>query len=593
MRTVRWLHISDLHMREAEDAQRQTILSEMLDEISRRSATGVRMDFVVATGDVAFSGKRQEYELVAGFLGDLVASVGISPDKVFCVPGNHDVQRERSKMCFRGARSEIQSEGDVFKFLADVDERKDLLRRQENYRAFEACFLGAQDREYTEDKLGYVSKVEVDDLRIAIIGLDSSWLSEGGASDEGKLLIGESQVKSAIDIVKRYVPHVVLSLQHHPFDLLQRFDRRPVQRRLEEACDFVHCGHLHDPEVTEVVVERGRCITITAGASFESRVFRNTFTTVEFDPLAGKIEVAFIEYNPQTSAYEYESRRKLDHRIDGPCNCTVEELAEAIDSYCNAARTISSYLSSLLLGFSSDLPMASNGAVVFGNWDSIEGVSDAPFRLAAENFRRVGRAVRLLHGCKPLTEILVAHGDPIRSFARKLKALSEEGPVVKDYLETQNEVRVRQRPPGKGDPLRHTVNLLMDLMRTDDWDGARSLAERTIDMSEGAPRVRVARALALCLARSTEKNDKVRAVELYGEVAESEQAEPGDWGALATLMAELHSYDEAKAAVRDGIARFPDQSPAFVEIGMRLVQECNDRDFRDWLIAEDRGHRGE
>ena len=41
MRTVRWLHISDLHIQEAENAPRQAVLSEMLDEISRRSKTGV------------------------------------------------------------------------------------------------------------------------------------------------------------------------------------------------------------------------------------------------------------------------------------------------------------------------------------------------------------------------------------------------------------------------------------------------------------------------------------------------------------------------------------------------------------------------
>ena len=593
MRTVRWLHISDLHMREAEDAPQQTVLATMLEDISRRRATGAQVDFVVVTGDLAFSGKRSEYELVAVFLRDLVASVGVSPDKVFCVPGNHDVQRERSKMCFRGARYEIQSEGDVYRFLADDEERKDLLRRQENYRAFEACFLAEQDREYTDDRLGYVAKVKLDDLRIAIIGLNSSWLSEGGASDEGKLLIGESQVKSAIDIAKAYVPHIVLSLQHHPFDLLHRFDRRPVQRCLEEACDFVHCGHVHDPNVSEVVVERGRSITITAGASFESRGFRNTFTTVEFDPLAGRAEVVFVEYNPQTSAYEYESRKRLDHPIDGPCNCTVEELADAIDLYCSDAGDLSGYLSSLLLGLSSDVPIASNGAVVFGNWDLIESISDAPFKSVAVNLRGVGRAVRLLHGRKSLAEILTAHGNPIRPFVGRLKALSEQEPVVKDYLKMQNKVRARRRPVGNGAPLRHTVDLLMDLMRTDDWDDARNLAERNIDVSEGSSRVRIARILAQCLARSTEESDKARAVELYSEVVESEQADSGDWGALATLMTELKSFDEAKTVIRDGIRRFPDQSQAFVEIGMRLVEASGDRDFRDSLIAEGRGHQGE
>ena len=589
MRAVRWLHISDLHMRETEDAPRQAVLSAMLDDISRRSTTGAQVDFVVATGDLAFSGRHSEYELVARFLGDLVASIGISPDRVFCVPGNHDVQRDRSKMCFRGARSEMQSEGDVYRFLADDDEREALLRRQEDYRAFETCFLGGQERDYTDDRLGYVSKVEVDDLRIAIIGLNSSWLSEGGINDDGKLLIGESQVKSAIDIARGYSPHVVLGLQHHPFDLLQRFDRRPVQRRLEEVCHFVHCGHLHDPEVTEVVVERGRCITITAGASFESRGFRNTFTTVELDPLAGRTEVAFIEYNPQVSAYEYESRKILGHQIDGPCNCTVAELAEAIDSCCKDTGDLSGYLASLLLGFSSDVPMMSNGAVVFGNWDLIEGICDAPFRNVAADFMGVGRVVRLLHGRKSLDEILAAHGDPIPVFVRRLETLSEQQPVVKDYLKMQNEVRARPRPSGNGERLMHTVDLLVDLVGMDDWNRARDLAERTIDVSEDASRIRVARILALCLARSTEEGDKVCAVELCREVVESEEAEPRDWGALATLLAELKRYDEAKAVICDGIAQFPNQSQAFVEIGMRVVQECGDRNFRDWLIGEGRG----
>lgn len=544
------------------------------------------LDFVVISGDLAFSGKRSEYVLVSEFLGDLVASLGIPRDKLFCVPGNHDVQRERGRMCFHGARGEIQSEGDVYRFLGDDAERTDLLRRQEDYRAFETCFLDDQDREYTEDTLGYVSKLEVDDLRIAIVGLNSAWLSEGGSSDDGKLLIGESQVKSAIDIARGYGPHVVLGLQHHPFDLLQRFDRRPVQRRLEIACDFIHCGHLHDPEVTEVIAEGQRCITIKAGASFESRMFRNTFTTVAFDPLAGKVEVAFIQYNPQTSMYEYESRQNLVHEIDGMCNCTIEELADAIDSYCADARTLSRYLASLLLGFSSDFPIVSNGGVVFGNAQLMEGVADPLFRTTAENFGGVGRAVRLLHGHKPLNEILTTHGEPVRSFVRTLNALSEESPEVQVYLTMQNEVRAKQRPPGKSEPLRHTVDLLMDLISTGNWNDAQTLAERTIDVSTGASRVKVARVLALCLGRSTETSDKIRAAVLYTEIVDSELGEPSDLGGLATILTDLNRFDEAKGVIRDGIKRFPDRSQPFVEIGLRLVQACGDRDFRNWLLQQ-------
>ena len=593
MRIVRWLHISDLHMREAENAQRQAVLAAMIEDIRNRSTEEGQPDFLVATGDLAFSGKTSEYELVAEFLRELASSIGLSHSMIFCVPGNHDVQRNRSKMCFRGARETLESESDVYGFLADDAERDTLLLRQENFRRFELAFFGRQEREYTNDRLGYVSTVEVEDLRIAIVGLNSSWLSEGGFSDEGKLLVGESQVKSAIDIAKRRLPHIVLGLQHHPFDLLQRFDRRPVQHRMEEACDFVHCGHLHDPEVREVVVASGRCITVTAGASFESRVSRNTYTTIELDPLVGKAEVKFIQYNPQVSAYEYVSRRRLDFAIDGPCNCTVAELADAIDSYCENAGRCSAYLAALLLGFASDVPIMTDGGVVFGNWDSIDGIGDAEFRKVAAEFRGVGRIIKLLHGRKPLDEILVAHGDSIPPFVLRLERAADVQPAVKDYMKMQNKGRAQRHAAGDGQPLRHTEDLLVELVRLDDLDGARNLAERTIEVSDGESKVRVMRILALCLARSTELSDKTRAVGLYREAIESRQANPGDFGALASLLAELGKYEEAKALIGEGMRRFPDQSQAFVESGMRLVELTGDRSFRDQLIRQAKGDQGE
>ena len=157
---------------------------------------------------------------------------------IFCVPGNHDVDRERQKTCFIGARHLLENETDVYSFLVDVEERRALLERQENFRRFQDEFFNKQKRERTEDDLGYVSVFEIDDFRIAIIGLNSAWLSEGGSTDEGQLLLGESQVVKAIEIANNADPHIIIGIQHHPFDILKRFDRRPTQRRLEEACHF-------------------------------------------------------------------------------------------------------------------------------------------------------------------------------------------------------------------------------------------------------------------------------------------------------------------------------------------------------------------
>ena len=587
------MHISDLHMRLAENAQRQAVLSAMLEDMQRRVATEGRFDFVLVTGDLAFSGQESEYELVREFLDQLARSIEVPPGLMFCVPGNHDVDRDRSKMCFAGARAKLSNQNEVYGFLVDDDERESLLLRQERYRAFDGAFANGQDRQYTDDRLGYVSTVEVEDLRIAILGLNSSWLAEGGVEDEGKLLIGESQVQRAIGIAKGYSPHVVIGLQHHPFELLQRFDQRAVRRRMEEACDFVHCGHVHDPEVRDVGVGAGRCITVTAGASFESRVSRNTYTTMELDPVSGEARVTFVQYNPQTSSYEYVSHERVDYAIDGPCDCTVAELAGAIDAYSAEAREFSGYLAKLLLGFASDMPAMLEGRVDFVNWDSIAAFGDASLVDVAEQFKGVGRVVRLLYGRRPLGEILAAHGDPIPALARRLEGLARGRPNVTEYMRMQNEARARPQAGGSGEPLRHTVELLADLVGMDEWDRARELAERTLDVSDGAAKAEVRRILALCLARSTEERERVRAVELYRESLKSEYAEPSDCAALAVLTVALEKYDEAKDVIEQGIRRFPDHSRRFAEIGMGIVEATGDRELRDWLIEQSQGNEHE
>ena len=189
----------------------------------------------------------------------------------------------------------------------------------------------------------------------------------------------------------------------------------------------------------------------------------------------------------------------MDYAIDGPCKCTVAELADAIERYCKEASGFSGYLASLLLGFSSDVPMMLGGGIVFGNWDSVEGIGDEPLKKAAAKFRGVGRVVRLLHGRKPLEKILETHGDAVSKFLSRLEPLAEKQEVVRKYISMQNETRQPMHNTGNGEPLRHTVELLEALVCTDDWHGVRDLAERTMDVSEGASRIRVSRILALCL----------------------------------------------------------------------------------------------
>ena len=210
MKPICWLHISDIHLRVGTTWSHDVVLRAMCEDVARHRKAGKAPDFILVTGDLAYSGNVEEYKLVAGFFDALVLAAGVPKDRIFCIAGNHDIDRERQKMCFLGARSFAQSQNQIDVLLSPAEDLVTLLKREENYRNFQISYLAGQPREWTGDGLGYISAIVINDIRLAIVGLDSAWLSEGGINDHGKLLIGERQVINALSIAIRDDPHLVV-----------------------------------------------------------------------------------------------------------------------------------------------------------------------------------------------------------------------------------------------------------------------------------------------------------------------------------------------------------------------------------------------
>ena len=253
-------------------------------------------------------------------------------DRIFCIPGNHDIDRTRHDICFRGAVSELKNTSKVDAFLGGSEDLETLLTRQENFRRFQNSLFVDQVRSPTQDGLGYVSKIEVGESKLAILALDSAWLAGGGKEDHGRLLIGERQVINAIEMGQQGddKPHVVLAMAHHPFHLLQEFDRPLVQSRLEDAVHFFHCGHLHEPENRLSGPVGTGCLTVAAGASYETRQSRHAYSMVKLDLLQGTRNVSVFRYNPRGGTYSTESSDDFPLELTPIATCSLGKLAGAI-----------------------------------------------------------------------------------------------------------------------------------------------------------------------------------------------------------------------------------------------------------------------
>ena len=97
MAGLTWLHLSDWHQK-GPDFDRKVVRDALIEDLrtaSRRlSSSLTQVDFVVFSGDTAFFGKPEEFVTARQNLFDpVLAALGLPPERLFMVPGNHDLNR--------------------------------------------------------------------------------------------------------------------------------------------------------------------------------------------------------------------------------------------------------------------------------------------------------------------------------------------------------------------------------------------------------------------------------------------------------------------------------------------------------------------
>ena len=591
MRPICWLHISDIHLRSDNEWSQDVVLKTMCRNIREQREAGMVADFILVTGDVAFSGKSEEYDLAEKFFNELQAASGMSKKRIFCVAGNHDIDRDRQKLCFQGGRVMLRATSQVDSLLAGGEDLDTLLLRQENYRQFQRSYFSDQKRAQTLDGLSYVSRLEVNETQVAIVGLDSAWLAEGGMDDHGKLLIGERQVINAIELAYEgeASPNIIVGMAHHPLHLLQDLDRQPVQSRIEREFHFLHCGHLHEPETRITGIVGSGCLTIATGTSFETRQSHHAYSMIKLDLLQGNRNVSVFRYNPRNGTYSPESSDDYAIELTPAGRCGVDELAMAIQSYCPAIAPWAHYLSALVLGQKSEFLIPFQNSYTFGSVDVFTCLPDSALKRKTSNFLTFRNVLRVLLNRKPLPKILARYGDSIREYGEALTVACNNDSALRKRLEYYDEDFRLFSASAPQQAFSHTLGLLSELANTGEWGRLREKAESLLSIGDELVVNRAKRILALALANSDEPQDKEKAIKYYRSLVESETVNFNDIGNLAILLMEVGRMDDASSTILEGIKTFPDKSNYFSEIGQQIVEATGNRDLRRQIENAMRG----
>ncbi len=268
--TLRWLHLSDIHLG-AEDGYGHDIVLNALVDAFRDGGTLAerRPNVVFCTGDVAHSGKPGQYAAAGQLFADLSATTGVPLDRIFLVPGNHDLDRNLVSKAFPLKLADVDA-ADAFFGPAGLDDREIAFRRFRAYADFQRDRFGRpldHARPYTLARCTVGSEV------VDVLCMNTAWLSHQDDA-QGKLVLGERLVRQALkDLAAAAGPPatVRVALMHHPLDWLCDFERDRVRGLLLEGVDFLLHGHLHMQRPEAVVGPEGSAAVLAAGAAYQGR----------------------------------------------------------------------------------------------------------------------------------------------------------------------------------------------------------------------------------------------------------------------------------------------------------------------------------
>ena len=297
---LRWLHLSDFHLKGADKWSQDVVLQTLLDDISNRYSVPNSVDFIFITGDLAYSGKSEEYILAEEFINQLLMVTGVCVERLMMVPGNHDINRNTEIDAFRGARSVLNNAIEVDKILGDEARRRTILRRQREFREFSNRVYKRDV--YSETSYQHAIKHNFCGLNVSVLLIDSSWLSEGGRTDSHRILVGERQL---IDLSKTLTDSsLTIGLMHHPLDWLAPFEHSAIKNLLTEQCQLLLRGHVHEDSVETISQSGNQMKVFTAGASYESRLSANCYGFGAVDLFSGDGECVIHKYRNNSKTWE-------------------------------------------------------------------------------------------------------------------------------------------------------------------------------------------------------------------------------------------------------------------------------------------------
>jgi len=348
------LHLSDLHFKNNDNSQ-DIILSSLLKKISLLIKNESKPNVLIITGDIAFSGKTEEYNKALEYIQSIATVCEINNKRIFIIPGNHDVDRDMIDKRHIGWWYAFKTEEEVTGNLSSEDSFPKIIAKSQAYMEF---FKKCMSNDIQIGKFGqYLCKLQYDTengkKEVIIAGLNSSLFCGYDGDENGKLALGMEQV-NFFDQTINPDEDIVITCIHHPFKCFHPCEQTTLNI-LQRFSDVILSGHVHEASNSAIRDGSvGETIFITAGASYKKREQENGFNIIELDLSTLKGQVTIYKYLPQT--HFWTINKDINQDTDGIFNFEIHKencigLSDTTGNITLHKKPLNKYIATLNISF--------------------------------------------------------------------------------------------------------------------------------------------------------------------------------------------------------------------------------------------------
>ncbi|CAK7010808.1 metallophosphoesterase [Tissierella sp.] len=257
-------HLSDIHFK----LDKKNSLLDKEEKLSEAIRSHIQMVssnnlenriFFIITGDIAFSGKSEEYDIALNFIiklqDKLKEELGEVNIEYIIAPGNHDCNFEKDnalrQMALDGTKNGKKVDNHVINLCTSL---------QENFDNFTSIL----NEKHQSNKIQNIYEYETKDKKIAFQTFNSSWMSMKRES-QGDIIIPLDQVDEIY--LENY--DLVVTLFHHPLNWIENNNKIKFKQLIEKTSDIIITGHEHNSETIESITNNRYSNEYIAGGELQ------------------------------------------------------------------------------------------------------------------------------------------------------------------------------------------------------------------------------------------------------------------------------------------------------------------------------------